>query len=142
MRPTDFGDDGHRGMIGVQLLGQRRGGVDGLPDGGIVAGLEAFGFVAQRPDQDGGMILVAKDGPADHFLLLCDLIGVGVGEVVTLVPEPDADGDAQAQALCFVELGRRCHRRPRCGRSCRRVGRAVAWMRFRRAFDDAGRATA
>ena len=100
---TCLGGHGHRGMVRVERLYHRRNVVDRLPDGGVVAGLEPFHLVADGPEQQRRVVLVAQDGFSRALELLLDLCRVAVVEAVTFMAEPDADRHGHAESLGFVE---------------------------------------
>ena len=111
---VDERGDGHRRMIRVQLdLTIAATSLTARPDLRVVAVLETFHLVADAPEQQRGMILIAKHKAPRALELCCDLCGIVVVETVTLVSEPDAGGYRQAKAFSLIEQHARRSSSPR-----------------------------
>lgn len=100
------GDDSGDGVVGVFLVHDPGEFVEFFPDADvlIVAG-EGLHFVAETPDQEGGVVPVFANDGADGVALGLDLRGIAVIETVALVLDPDAGHDTEIKGLAAVEEG-------------------------------------
>ena len=102
---ADLRHDGHRRMVGVDLVGHLGQFLDGSPKLGRV--VAAFHLVAQAPEQQGRVLLVLQHRAADVLGLARDRPGIVVAEPLVLVAQPAADGDGQPAPLGFVQVAER-----------------------------------
>ena len=105
--------------------------------GRLVAGLP-FHFIAQAPEQDGGVILVAEDHLAHGIQLLFEHCGVIVAELlgVVLVMQPDANGDGEPVFLRLIKQRRKVVTAPSANGIGPRLDEQIQPSRTARAFHE------
>ena len=99
------GDDCHNRMVRVLLFDDLGQLLDFFPHAHrLREARENFHFVAEPPDEQIRMVLVAAHGLADLLALLLHHLRVKVRKSVALVHEPDSRGEGQTEFLDLLKI--------------------------------------